>query len=237
MNKHFEIKGNEVTVYNEYRKKSKREFSDNIEEILIAENNIEEIEKIIDNNELDLKLEKRKKKVHKLYYINSGIWIVSFILNLLSANFFACSMNLLCSLMWGANAYFSARPHTKKIKKYELENKYLEKKLQEEQEHLEKLKNNKENNIEINNNIIEKEISTSEKIKELKDILWYINCYVKEKKDFIKWYKEGCINKKFADKRVCNFIIELIKMELNETDINTNIHTKVLKKEKGKNYE
>ena len=43
MNKAYEVIDNEVTVYDEYFCESTREYSNNIEEILVTENNIEEI--------------------------------------------------------------------------------------------------------------------------------------------------------------------------------------------------
>ena len=55
MNKSYEVIDNKVIVYDEYYHASSRNYTNNIDDVLVTENNIEEIKKII-------KEEKRKKK-------------------------------------------------------------------------------------------------------------------------------------------------------------------------------
>jgi len=88
MHKEFEIIDDEVIITNELGHKQQREISDNIEEILITENNIEEIESLMNyENNIQKKCKKAINKYFGYYGVLGGLQLLNAMLNIISSDF------------------------------------------------------------------------------------------------------------------------------------------------------
>lgn len=235
MNKSFEIIDDKVIVTDEKRKTHTREISDNIEQILIVENNIEEIQKEIKKQREKIKSSERRLKVSSCDFFISALWLFNFSLNISLGNWIVAIGNLLCSSIWAAKGYFlTYKPEKKEIKAY---NKYittLMTELNEQNNKLKSLNNNKTNNA-MCISPDKKGISTSEQIYNLKRKLILILVFEHNKRKFINYYKNNTLHKillkhNIFDRNDIDFIQELIKNEITKKQIKNVVIKKVLKK-------
>lgn len=67
MNKDFKIVGNNVIVFTDDKGRVTREITNNVEDILICENNIEEMEENLENEKNKIVFSKKKLKSGWLY--------------------------------------------------------------------------------------------------------------------------------------------------------------------------
>lgn len=229
MNKELELKNGKLIVTNEFGKEIEREFSSNIEQILITENNIEEINTLIEKENKTIIENKSKLKSINTYsnidvYI-CLLWTTSAILHALSGNIFSTIVKILCSGVWFLNFYSNNIKHYfKDIKTSEKSILLLEKELDLQNQKLnvlEKEKNNDCNYVDTS----KKHFHTSDKILELKNKLMIIEDYMHNKSKYIKYYKKGILSvlNSYYNNNNLLFIEELIK---NDLENNTNIKTK-----------
>lgn len=216
MNKELEFKDGKVIVTDEYEREIERKLSSNIEQILITENNIEEIEKLLVEKKSSLKLDKSFINLSKSFYGVSILWFFSFVSNLLAKNIFPAVCNLLCSILWtGSQHIMHTKPTKKKLKIKEKSISILEEHLNEEKEILNELENEKNNNCNYVDTS-KKHFTTSEKILKLRVELSIIEDYINNKQKYIKYYNEGVLNTLltyYSDSNLV-FIEELIKNDL-----------------------
>ena len=235
MNTELELRKGKAIVKDEHGVKTERNLSNNIEQILITENNIEELEEIIDNSKRSIKLINEGVKVS---YLEIGIGISLFILSAIcysGGNFLLLPITLLCSSLWVAKGYFiTFKPEQKKIKLKKIGLNIYENKLNEEKEKL-KLLNKKEkqqnNSFEFNNES-RKILKTSDLIESLREKQEIINDYLFKKELYIELYKKGTLKKELElikKSYLFDFIELLIQNDLNIKVKNIN-KQKILKK-------
>lgn len=235
MNKSYEIVDNEVIVYDEFYNKSVREHTNNIEEVLITENNIEEMEEKLENEKNKIVFSKKKMKSGWLYITSATLWLISFILNSIRGNWIVSFFNFLCVVSNTGLGYFgnvkSELKFIKSTKKVILE---LEKNLEVEKEKLNELNKDKTNDLMFVTPDKEK-IDRSEEIINLKRKLDVIYSFEIHKRKLIRYYKKGILREKtrncfcFYDEDYC-LIEELIKNELSKKEEKTIGNQKVLKR-------
>lgn len=235
MNRDFEIVDNKVIVRTDHRNTVTREVTNNIEEILICENNIEEMEEKL---QYDLDKIKRSKKKMKSGWSNLGLsalWFFTFVLNSISGNWFAASCNILCSICWFSMGYFgNIKSELKFIKASKGVIKELEYNLKIEKEKLNELNKNKTNDL-MYVETSKKTISKSEQIRNLKRKLDAIYSYEIHKTKLIRYYQKGILREKminlfyFDDEDYC-LIEELIKNDLANVEEKKMGNQKVLKR-------
>jgi hypothetical protein len=235
MNRDFEIVDNKVIVRTDNRNTVTREVTNNIEDILICENNIEEMD-----NKLQYYLDKTKhsKKKLKSGWSNLGLsalWFFTFVLNSISGNWFAASCNILCSICWFSMGYFeTVRPELKCIKANKSVTKELEDNLKIEREKLKELNKDKTNDL-MYIETDKKAINISDQIRNLKRKLDVIYSFEIHKTKLIRYYKKGVLKEKaltkfwFNDEDYC-LLEELIKNELANTEEKKIGNQKVLKR-------
>lgn len=219
MNKAYEINNNQVIVYDEYYSESTREYTNNIEEILITENNIEEINELIEKEEYN-KLRRNSIGAITPAYLGFGTSqiMLSFI-RFLENNIWGGFTHLFASSCFFTVSYFAGiRPSRKRKKIANKKINFLEEKRDKESEKLYDLNEDKTNDLMfVDENI--KKLSTSHKIDILKDRLRDIELYIQHKHKFIKLYKKGLLENELfeacASRDTINFIIELVKNDLN----------------------
>lgn len=216
MNKELEFKNRKVIVTNEFGDETEREMTSNIEQILITENNIEEIEKLIYDKKTILKMDKSFVNLARAFYGVSAIWFLAFISNLLAGNILPAVGNILCSILWTGNAYIlHIKPNKPKLKSAEKSIIFLEEQLDLQNEQLNKLQKEKNNNC----NYIDtskKHFTTSDKILELRNKLLIIEDYQHNKAKYLKLYKAGIIKgiTVWYNNNNLKFLEELIKNDL-----------------------
>lgn len=231
MNKEFEIKDNKVIVKQTAGIKIERKLSSHIKEVLISENDIEVMLDMIEKENKELKERKKSIRQKNLLYLPVGLmWGISstihfFMGNIVIGSLFGlnsiiqCGLNLSCLI-----------PNTKYIKISKEKIDFIKKKLNEEKENLNNLINNQEENL---NYITRsgKNLSTSEKIDELKRFLYAIEDYQLNKKKYLTYYNKGNLNELFSyvpnDRKL---IEELIKNDLNNKKVKVNNAEKVKQK-------
>ena len=216
MNKELEFKDGKVFVTNEYGRKTERKLSSNIEQILISENNIEEIEKLIKKENKTIAKSKNNMKSANTYIFLCFLWATTGILSAISGNIFSTILNIVCSACWGINAYsFNIKPNLKKIKTSESSILFLEEQLDLQKEQLNKLqkeKNNDYNYVDTSR----KHFTTSDRIIELRNKLFIIEDYIHNKSKYMKLYKEGVLKTatNLYNNNNLTFLEELIKNDL-----------------------
>lgn len=220
MNKSYEVRENQVIVYDDWHE-STREYTNNIEEILITENNIEEINELIED-ELDNKW--KKSTLESVVPAWLGVATSQLILSIpkfISNNIGGALGHVFSSICFFTLSYFGGIRRA--IKRKKLANKkikFLEEKRDEESEKLYELNTDKTNDaMFVDENL--RELPEDHKIYYiLKNRLRDIELYMNHKQKFIKLYKKGMLENELfetcASDNTINFIIELVKNDLNE---------------------
>lgn len=221
MNNSYKIIDNKVFVYDDFYNETERDFTNNIENILITENNIEEINELIENEEYN-------KYTHDPFETVMPAWlgfgtaqIISCIGKLITKDIGAAISHFIASISFISLAYFGGIRKIKKrkeIAKKKID--FLEEKRDEESEKLYELNKNKTNDtIFVDESIKELPIEHKTYFK-LRERLTDINLYMQHKQKFIKLYKKGLLEGELfeacASRDTINFIIELVKNDLNE---------------------
>lgn len=229
MNKEFEIKGNKVFVKQTAGIKIERKISSNIKEILISENDIEVMLDMIEKEEKELKENKKNIRQKTLLHLPVGImWGISatmhfFIGNIVTGSLFGLNCFLQCGI---ALSYLFPKTKYIKISKQKID--LIKKNRNEEKENLNNLINTKEENLNYITRS-EKNLSTSEKIYKLKRKLEVIEYYNRYKREYIKYFKKGILEATIPylfDKEEMNFLIELIKNDLDNKNLKVNNNEK-----------
>lgn len=218
MHKELEFINGKVIVKNDNNKKEERNIIPNIKQILISENDIEEMENIIDYENNNITRYKKKIKNHTGFYLTTvSLWGVSVILNLMTCESIFTPIYLfliaITQCLTGVS-YVKAEKKYLKISKQKID--IIKEHLHKEKENLKQL--NENTNIKTNSIDMSKaNLSTSEKIINLKRKLDIINDYLLHKNKYIKDYKNGSLNLTLYYYSVdeINLIIELIKNDLN----------------------
>ena len=219
MNKAYEVADNKVTVYDEYYSESTREYTNNIEEILITENNIEEINKLIMDEEYYIINRSPMESVVPAWFGFGTSQIILSIYKFITNDIASAIGYIFTSSSFFCVAYFAGiRPaiKRKKIKKRKIS--FLEEKLEEEEKKLNDLNKDKTNDLMfVDEN--ERTISSDYKIDVLKNRLRDIKLYMDHKHEIIKLYKKGLLENELfeacASRDTINFIMELVKNDLN----------------------
>lgn len=233
MNTSFKVVDDKIVVTDEKMKKHTRDISDNIEEILITENNIEEIKKLISNERKKINKSNFDIKHAKHKFFLAILWFTNFILNITVQNWFAAGCHFLCTTCWISNYLTTFLPEKKQIKRSEKKLALLEENLILENNKLNELNKNKSNDAMC---ICpdKKTLSTSIQIKILKDRLKDIEFYIKYKNKIIKLYKKGILEGELfegcASRDTINFIIKLVENDLAKENTNTKTKQKSLNK-------
>ena len=238
MNREFKIIGNKVVVFTDDKGRLHKDVTNNIEDILICENNIEEMEESLQNN-LD-KIKQSKKKIRSSWsdFGLSALWLTCFILNSISGNWFPAGCNILCSVLWFTIGYFEkARHELKFIKASKTVIKELEDNLKTEKEKLYKLNQDKTNDL-MYISPSKKAIDRSEQIRNLKRKLDVIYSFEIHKQKLIRHYKKGILKEmmkkyfylNYYDDNDYSLLEELIKNELSKKEEKKIGNQKVLKR-------
>jgi len=240
MNIDYEIINNKVIVHTDgrYGFRFTREVTNNIEDILICENNIEEMEEKLQYYLDKTKQSKKKIKSSWSDFGLSALWLTCFILNSIFGNWFPAGCNILCSVLWFSTGYFEkTRRELKFIKANKPVIKELEDNLQIEKQKLNELNKDKTNDlmyIETN----KKTIDRSEQIRNLKRKLDVIYSFEIHKSKLIRYYKRGILKEMMAKYFYLNYyddndyalLEELIKNELSKKEEKKITKEKVLKR-------
>lgn len=232
MNKSYEVTGNQVIVYDEYYSESTREYTNNIEEILITENNIEEINELIENEEYN---KYNRSTIESVIPAWLGVATSQLLLSIpkfISDNIGGALGHIFSSVCFFSLSYFGGIRRV--IKRKKLSNrkiKFLEEKRNEESEKLYELSKDKTNDVMfVDENL--KELPTNRKVYfALKDRLNDIKLYMEHKHKIIKLYKKGLlVNELYeadASHDTIDFIMELVKNDLNTQTKSKNNKVKV----------
>lgn len=223
MNKSYEIINDKVIVYDESYYKSVREHTNNIEEVLICENNIEEMEEKLQNY---LDKNKQSKKKIRSKWSDLGLcilWFIPFALNSLMGNWWLSILQFFCSASWGCRYFININDERKFIKASKPIIKELEDNLKIEKEKLSELNKDKTNDL-MYIETSKKEIKRSEQIKILKRKLDVIYSFEIHKTKLIRHYKKGILREMMAKYFYLNYyddndyvlLEELIKNELSK---------------------
>ena len=197
MNKEFKTIEDKLVVTNEYGFKTERNITNNFKEILITENNIEEIEDLlIDEKNDEYYNISDIKRYGKYKFIIAGIWFIASILNLFIGNISIMCLDFSLVGMWTLNGFASINPYLKKLKGNKKSISTLEEHLTEEKRTLKELKKEEKNDLNFLNQI-SGELSTSEKIRNLKHKLLIIKIYEQHKRKLIKLYKQGMLENSY----------------------------------------
>lgn len=217
MNRAYEVRENQVIVYDDWHE-STREYTNNIEEVLITENNIEEINELIED-ELDNKWKKSTlESVVPAWFGVATSQLILSIPKFISNNIGGALGHVFSSICFFTFSFFAGiRPARKRKKVANKKISFLEEKRYEESEKLYDLNKDKTNDVMfVDENI--KELARSHKIGILKDRLRDIEFYMQHKHKIIKLYKKGLLQNELfeacASRDTINFIIELVKNDL-----------------------
>lgn len=231
MHKEFEIYDAEVIIRNDHNKSETRELTHNIRKILLCENNIEEIEKLLIEK---YKYIEEKKKIDNIDLSNTAISVLQFvntIINFAQGRIIVGFMWALCCSLYLGNI---AVKHSKKRKIILANNKnieYLTNELEKERTKLAVLE--KEKNDDFSSFLIkesDKKLYPSQEIRKLRSNLYVINDYNQEKNKYIRWFKNGVLREKIVgyEEEEIDFLEQLILLD------NPDIKVKE-KEEKSKN--
>ena len=240
MNKEYIYLDGKIIVSDENENKSLREYSDNLEEILIQENIIETMENRIQELENMTNINKINKRyipltlpilllsiyillpaIFPLFFGNnvSNVLIDSIFGSVTFINFVKISLSIACIPLGTIGELANYKAHKNNIKDEtgnvsELE--YLKKQIIEEKEHLSKLKQDK-SKINENKKFRSVRVNDIEELKKLKSYLelYYDLGYNDEK--YYNYYKQGKLVKKLK-KHYTNNEIELAKKYLDEKE-------------------
>lgn len=226
MNIKFKFINNKVLVTKDNHYVIERDVTNNIEEILITENNIEEIENMISKNQSNINDSKNKIKFNSLYYYSlAGLNFVNCALRLTDSELLTGIAWGTVGISWGSYAYFNyVKPEKELIQVYNKKIEYLQESLNKENEKLNELKNQKNNDLMYLNDE-EIKLKTSKLIEDLKSKLCVIQKFNYNKRKYINYYKKGILIEilkgSFYKDNEITFMEELIKNE-----ISTNEHKK-----------
>lgn len=219
MNRAYEVTGNQVIVYDEYHCENTRKYTNNIEEILITENNIEEINELIEDEEYNKDRRDSFEIIIPSWLGFGTAQIISCIYRLIKNDIGSAISHFIVSIGFLSLAYFGGIK--KLIKRKEIAKKkisFLEEKRNEESEKLYELNKDKTNDVMfVDENL--RELPTNRTVYfALKDRLRDINLYMDHKHKFIKLYKKGLLVNEFyeanASHDTIDFIMELVKNDL-----------------------
>ena len=179
MNSAYQIIDDKVVVTSDLGFKTTREISNNFEEILITENNIEEINELIKKEKYSIPKRSTSETVAPAWF---GFATSQFILSIpkfIANDIGSAIIHILSSICFFSAAYFSAiKPAIKRKKIKDKKIEVLTQKLEEEKEKLSELKEDNTNDLMCVNQDF-KMLSRSIKMKMLKDRLTDINLYLK----------------------------------------------------------
>ena len=233
MHKEIEIIDNEVIVRNNNTPTETRELTYNIKKILICENNIEEIELELNKKYENIEHIKKDRNFNMFKFGSPGIGMlqaVNAILGFTSKNWFSATCWSLAFLFNSTKPTIEFLKRRQKILINKKSIDYLNIELEKEKTKLEELK--KDKNDDFSSSPFKKGdkiINRSDEIKKLHRNLYIINNYIDNKRQFIKWYKNGILNKNTDyNKEQLEFLEQLILLD------NPNIVVKE-KEEKSKN--
>jgi len=220
MNRAYEVTDNQVIVYDEYHCENTRKYTNNVEEILITENNIEEIDELIENEEYNKHRRDSFEIIIPSWLGFGTAQLISCIYRLIKNDIGSAISHFIVSIGFLSLAYFGGIK--KLIKRKEITKKkisFLEEKRDEESEKLYELNKDKTNDVMfVDENL--RELPTNRKVYfALKDRLRDIELYMQHKQKFIKLYKKGILENELfeacASRDTINLIIELVKNDLN----------------------
>lgn len=103
MNRMFEIIEDDAIILTDNKGTIIRKVQDNIEDVLVTENNIEEMEKLIDDEERKINRSNNQIKYSKYKLFLAIMWFTILGLNILAQNWFIASLDLLCGSLWTFN--------------------------------------------------------------------------------------------------------------------------------------
>lgn len=234
MNINFEIVDNKVNVLTDDKDMVTREVTNNIEEVLICENNIEEME-----NNLQHKFNKitfTKNKMLSCYgtFAAAALWLACGIFSSSIGIWGIAIIQYLGSIGYVIYAINDVKKNLKSINATKCVIKELEESLKIEKEKLNELNKDKSNDsIDIISS--KKTINRSTQIKDLKRKLEVLYNYQINKTKFIIEYKKGILREKALN--IYSFDIneyyileELIKNELDKKNTNKVNKQKTLKR-------
>ena len=217
MNQSYKIINDKVLVYDDAYNEIERKFTNNIEEILITENNIEDIEDLIDYYVYSHSLNTPQLTMSSFLGLGTA-YIITGIFRLLTDGLSASLSNFLIATTFCSLSYpIGIKPYLKEKKTLKFKKLLLEDALAKEKEKLNKLNEDKTNDLEIVTEI-PNIIFTSKEIKILKDRLNDIKLYMNNRHKFIKLYKKGELSKLFYECSMNSYTIDFIK-ELIELDL------------------
>ena len=236
MNKEYKTNGNELIIIDQFGRKTKRPLTNNFKDILMTENTIEEIEKLINKEKIDQANYKKKIKMAILLKASvSVLWFLNFILSICNGKFPLICLHFILSGMWGIQAYAEIRPSSKLLQISKNSVEILEEQLKEEKNKLINLEKNKENNLNFRNEL-SGSVPTSEKIKNLKTKLEVIYDYTNNKRSYIRAYKNNILKEKasywYKDDDLL-LLEELIKNDLEKNTQTNKGKQKVLTNKKN----
>lgn len=234
MNKSYEVIDNKVIVYDGYYSESTREYTNNIEEILITENNIEEIEKLIKDEKQNKKDINLIEAVVPAYVTLSISRLISSIFCFITHEIEIAFIRLFSSICLFIAAYFSGiKTFIKRRKIGNTKLNFLNEELSNEKEKLNELNKDKTNDLMFVETA-QKKINRSVEIDILKNRLRDIKVFIENRNKFIRLYKKGIIKNTLTESCIGNdsisFIIELIENELNKKEEKKIGNQKVLKR-------
>ena len=225
MNKSYEVIDNKVIVYDEYYSESVRELTNNIEEILVTENNIEEISELIIDEDYNKSNRSTFETVVPAWLGVATSQLILSIPKFVSNNIGGALGHIFSSICFFTLSYFGGiRPARERKKLAHKKISFLEKTLDEEYEKLYELSKDKTNDLMyVDRN--ERTISRDEKINTLKNRLNDIKLYMNNRHKFIKLYKKGELTKLLHESNVFESSIKFI-IELVENDLGTETKSK-----------
>lgn len=237
MNKDFEIIDDKVIVHTDDRCTLTREVTNNVEDILICENNIEYMEE-----KLQYYLDKTKQSKKKISskWSDLGLcilWFIPFVLNSVMGKWWLSILQFFCSASWGCRYFINVNDERKFIKASKPIIKELENNLIKEKEKLNELNKDKTNDL-MYVETSKKEINRSEQIRNLKRKLDVIYSFEIHKTKIIRHYKRGILREMLAKYFYLNYyddydyalLEELIKNDLSKKEEKKTSKQKVLKR-------
>lgn len=216
MNKEFRIENGKVVVINEHGLKLIRELNPNIKEILVAENNIEEMEELIENENDQIKESKKTIRNKGLYYFSLGsLWSVSTTLHLLKGNTFSGCLFGLNVLLNGGLGISYIIPESRHIKIHKEKIDIIKRRIAEERNKIQELSKKEEIHT---NNIPSGQLEVSDSIRILKIKLELLYFFRNNTRKILRLYKDSTIEYcyPYYNKEELELLEEIIKEHLNK---------------------
>lgn len=229
MNKDFKIENNKTIIFTDNKGTVEREASNNIEEILITENNIEEIKNDIQQHSNHITSAQNQILFNYGSVMASVLWLAGFIFSSSMGLITFALIQLLGSIGIAAYGISSIKRGFNSIKANKHIIKELKNNLQIEKEKLNELNKDKTNDL-INSTQPIKRIHRSEEIHNLKRKLVIISYYEMHKTKLISEYKKGILREKISDNKEYHLLEELIKNDLSKNQDKIVAKQKTLKK-------